>query len=891
MRNVRNVLGLLAAIGLAVTSPAQDDNQRRPLPPPGEVAIPGEQPEAETPGARIDALVPKLASEDPPTRQQARQDFENLCHQATRPGAAAERVALCKLIVERLGEDTPLPARLWMLRQLANIGGAEVVPALSRLLVDADARVREHARRALEHNPAPQAGAALRGALAAVSDPDWRVALLNALAARRESANVGIFAPLVEDARPEVAAAALAGLAEMDNEPAAAALRKVWQAGKGARRAVAAEGLLRIAHRWLTGGTRVAQAERIFADLYRSDISDSLRMGALRGLCAADGEKTMPVLLHLVRGDDGRWAGLAAELLVALPGGRDTNTAIVNAYEDAAANPHARALLLRVLGQRGGPEARHALRQALSSEQGEVRIAALEALRTQPDVAAVHDVLVRAAEGTGAERKAARETLAVMAVPHERGPAVETVAGALLREAREGKTVPLRCEAIRALAARRCQEALSPLMELSEDAGVPVRVAAFQALGKLAGSAELPALLAGLRKSRDEQVRGAAEDAVVAVCGRSDDPRLRVQPVIREMKGTTGPARAAFVRVLGRLRGPQALQVIRATLHEQDEAAVDAAVRALAKWPDVEVCEDLLEIARSSPNETHRVVALRGYVRLVQRPNKRPATETFEMLREAWKLARRDDEKRQVLGALGGAPCVEALELIEPVLRVETLRDEAAIAMIRVARGLMPTDTQRARAAIARARRASNAPRVQQEADAAEKLLREFAGYCGHWLWSGPYFKKGANAAVVFKTAFAPEQPDAKGVTWRPLAVNNAKSPWIFDLARAVGGSNRAVYVRAEVWSDRDRDARLELGSDDCIKVWLNGELVHEHLVYRPVDRAQDIVTVKLHQGWNPLMLKIVQGGGAWGFCAGVRDSAGKPIEGIKFRVPPELAE
>ena len=58
------------------------------------------------------------------------------------------------------------------------------------------------------------------------------------------------------------------------------------------------------------------------------------------------------------------------------------------------------------------------------------------------------------------------------------------------------------------------------------------------------------------------------------------------------------------------------------------------------------------------------------------------------------------------------------------------------------------------------------------------------------------------------------------------LAVTDPDAPGIFDLGRAVGGDDRCVYVRTHLWSDRRRTVRLEFGSDDGIKAWLNGAVV-----------------------------------------------------------------
>jgi hypothetical protein len=88
--------------------------------------------------------------------------------------------------------------------------------------------------------------------------------------------------------------------------------------------------------------------------------------------------------------------------------------------------------------------------------------------------------------------------------------------------------------------------------------------------------------------------------------------------------------------------------------------------------------------------------------------------------------------------------------------------------------------------------------------------------------------------------------------------------------------------MRTQIWSPADQDARLEMGSDDSIKVWLNGKLVHSNYANRGMSPRQNLVDVKLQEGWNELMLKVVDNEGGWGFCCRVRSPDGSALEGLK---------
>jgi hypothetical protein len=336
--------------------------------------------------------------------------------------------------------------------------------------------------------------------------------------------------------------------------------------------------------------------------------------------------------------------------------------------------------------------------------------------------------------------------------------------------------------------------------------------------------------------------------------------------------------------VLGRIGGGAALQAIRGARQVDDPDVVDAAIRALANWADPEVMSDLLEIARAGESETHSVVALRGYVRLVRLPSERGPLETFKLLTDAMETAKRPEEKKLVLAGLADVGHIDALKMAEAHLSDDALRDEAGVSMLTIARALAADQRDEALAAIEKVRAQPIGEAVQKQADEATEFIDRFTGYCANWMLAGPYLEEGKKSADLFDMVFAPETSDAADVEWTPLPVNNHENPWIFDLGKVIGGESRCAYVKTSVWSGGEQSARLEIGSDDNVKAWLNGQLVHSNPAYRTVTPADDIIDVTLSEGRNTLMLKIVQGDGGWGFCAGFKTPEGDNIEDLTFR-------
>jgi hypothetical protein len=148
------------------------------------------------------------------------------------------------------------------------------------------------------------------------------------------------------------------------------------------------------------------------------------------------------------------------------------------------------------------------------------------------------------------------------------------------------------------------------------------------------------------------------------------------------------------------------------------------------------------------------------------------------------------------------------------------------------------------------------------------------------WEFAGPFEKEGGR---LLEEPFAPERPDAPSVQWKPLpSKTDTDKPWLLEFGKIFGGQNSVVYVRTNLWSSNEQKARLELGSDAGLKVWLNGKLVHTNNTIHRLTLGGDIVPVALQKGWNSLMIKSSQEEGAWEACARMRAPNGDELLGVR---------
>ncbi len=199
-------------------------------------------------------------------------------------GDAAARRELETRLAAVLPSGASRAAKDFVGRKLAIIGTAESVPALAALLPDKD--LSHMARYALERIPVPEAGKALRDALAKTSGAE-KAGVIGSLGARRDAASITDLAALVGDSDERIALAAATALGDIGTAESAKALQDAKPASDALKFRVA-DAQLTAAERLLTAGDK-AGALAVYKSLIASP-DKNVKLAATRGLLLASGK-------------------------------------------------------------------------------------------------------------------------------------------------------------------------------------------------------------------------------------------------------------------------------------------------------------------------------------------------------------------------------------------------------------------------------------------------------------------------------------------------------------------------------------------------------------------------------------------------------------------------
>ena len=93
---------------------------------------------------------------------------------------------------------------------------------------------------------------------------------------------------------------------------------------------------------------------------------------------------------------------------------------------------------------------------------------------------------------------------------------------------------------------------------------------------------------------------------------------------------------------------------------------------------------------------------------------------------------------------------------------------------------------------------------------------------------------------------------------------------------------HHSSYAYINIVSPSNREGVGFAGSDDSIKIWLNGKIVHRNAVNRGARNFQDKFNVSLKKGDNPFLVKVSEKTGGWSMFVGFDT---KTERGLKFNV------
>ena len=375
----------------------------------------------------------------------------------------------------------------------------------------------------------------------------------------------------------------------------------------------------------------------------------------------------------------------------------------------------AQVQLMTALANKGDSAALEAVTDAVKSENSEVKIAALKALASVGDASSVTLLAETAAESRGAQRNAARESLYNIS-----GAGIDDA----ILQAIEKAKAPVKVELIRSVGQRGIDEAVDILLKTAKDKDKNVQTESLKSLRVIAGQKDIASLVEILKNSSGTAAK-EAEKTIIAVGRKAIDKEKYSGVILESLSSARKPeVKTSLLGILGKLGIRQTLPALRKAVNDKNEKVKDAAIRALAEWPDAAAIDDVFEIAKSTANERHKGLALRGYVRMVGMASQKSAGEQAKMYEKAMSLASSAGEKKAVLAGLGDVKSVAALELAAHCLDDKDLQQEAELAVVEIAWSVFEDNPEKTKAVLEKVLSISKNDNARED---AQEILEEIS--------------------------------------------------------------------------------------------------------------------------------------------------------------------
>jgi tetratricopeptide (TPR) repeat protein len=568
-----------------------------------------------------------------------------------------------QMIIDFLNSDATATAKQIVCRNWGPVASDRAVDTLARMLSDPE--MFDMALFVLEYIGGESVDEVLLEFLDS-ADKDEKVALANALGRHRCKKALPKLIELITEPDSDIAGATLAAVGQIGSPEAIETLTRIAEQAHGRLRLLALDALLNCAEESLANGDQ-GNAISVYRALSSEHFSEETRIAAFRGLIHAATSQKVNLILNALKSNDKGLRRMAISLAQELQGQEIT--------QDLARSLPTLSLkdqieILRAISERNDPSALEDVMKMTASANPNVRIAAYNTIARIGDETCVIPLAHAAAE----DKDVYVAEAAQFSLNSIKG---ETVDRAILASI-PVVDVTIRIPLLRSVCERMITDSVTTLLEAIEDGDWKVRNEAFKAVKITARKKDIPSLIRVLDQTELPSVRKQLALAILAASRKIQDENGKDRSILAQLFAVkTLEAQSELFLVLGKLGSSNSLPVLREALNSPDDGLRQAAIHALAVWPNAEPVGEILKVVRNDPSRLRRILALRACIQLMNRPSGNTPVESVALLAEVEKLADRNEEKKLILEALVNYSCPQALDLANKLASQSALWTDA----------------------------------------------------------------------------------------------------------------------------------------------------------------------------------------------------------------------
>ncbi len=471
----------------------------------------------------------------------------------------------------------------------------------------------------------------------------------------------------------EIRLAALFAIANIGDSSAKKVLKKATLSENLYEKAKANSFYLLYAKK-LAQQSKEKQAVKICKNIYEKSDQITVRIQALSVLVDIQDNRAQGILLEAIESDNDQMQAAILQLAQNLG---DENDTLKWAKKLDEVSDNTKIRIITMLADRGDKSALGELTKLIKPTQsnGKVAAEAVSAIAKLGQAESINIILSALDNGEAERVKAVRESLKLLSGKGVTDAVANKLAASNLPA--ESKIV-----LIEFLAERLAKEHKDIVLAQTKDADDKVKLAATKALADLANAGDIGQLVKLMLDAENSKLRNAAQKTIVSAAKRASE----IGSILTALDNAGDKSKALLLETLSKLGGKEAINKVLAQTTSSVDKVKDAALRALANWPDEYAISPLLDIAAKTEDSKYHVITLRGCLRIISTAAV-PAGKKIELYKKAMKIAKRDDEKKMILAGLSKIKNKDALLMAGEYLDDDGLNSEAALAVAKIACG------------------------------------------------------------------------------------------------------------------------------------------------------------------------------------------------------------
>jgi len=616
----------------------------------------------------IFTLCRQLESDDQSVLEQAEYALNGLAVYTSRPENEKQRDIYLNAVYKALSRPSDFRTKSFLINQVQVCGTKASINVLKRFLDDA--QLCGPSVQALLAISSTEAGAALLEALPRAGNSN-KVTIINALGGMRYKPSAEMLMDYADDKNSSLREAACSALANFGYLPAANKLKSAAQDGPP------------YDHFYLTFAGRLyenghadncrAICKEVLANS-EGKYSQNARKVSLSLLLDVSGEQAADELFKAAGDDDNKIRSAAINSAVKL-----NSPAMIQKWIDVAgkSQPPVQAEIINMLGRQGSKTTVPFLRESLNSKSSAVRQAAISAMGSILEKEAVNDlVTILKKPLDDDEAQVIKQTILSLTDSTFISELMVHFAGF----SNSAKMLLISILAERGNGAYNSQ--LTAELN-SDDNGL--RSSVIKGLGRIGSDDDFDTLLIYLQRTENSAEQNASARTLAAILKRSKKKNQNIKKVIETYPEAAVPKKIILLSLFKKIGGPGLLKIVREEMSAKDNGLSEAAARSLFDWPDKSALELLTDTAKNSRDEKHRILAVRGALRIL-RENKLGDYSTLEHYSKLMESAARPDEKRQILAGLAEIETPSSFKLVLEQLKNKDINYEAFLSALQIAK-------------------------------------------------------------------------------------------------------------------------------------------------------------------------------------------------------------